>query len=143
MNCSGVYEDQLRACPRDFYSAMFQNIIYLHSDRIDKNFIERHSEDIAKNYDKPLIKKFVKLLATKLIEHERYDQVIELLGPIASKMGKDCFLDSILALSYVRTGRVKLAQDILENVGECANSWYNLATIAVENAQLQQKLKGL
>lgn len=142
-NCSGVYEAQLRACPRDFYSAIFQNIIYLHSDRIDKNFIERHSEDIAKNYDKPLIQKFVKLLATKLIEHERYDQVIELLGPIASKMGKDCFLDSILALSYVRTGRVKLAQDILENVGECANSWYNLATIAVENAQLQQKLKGL
>ncbi len=141
-SCEGVYEAQLRSCPSDFYSAIFQNIIYLHNDRIDKNFITRHSKDLARHYDRPLVKKFIKQLAQKLITTERYDQIIELLGPLASKMRNDCFLHSILALSYVRTGKPDLAKKLLEDIGECTNSWYNLATIAVEDAQLQQKLKG-
>ena len=142
LTCKNAYTDVLRHCPHDFYRALFQNILYLRQGKIDKIFFKRYKKELIAHYNEPVTKKFISQLVQQLLAGERYDQVVSLLGPLASATPHDCFLHSVLALSYVRLHKIAFAKKILENVGKCNNSWYNLAMIALQDAQLQQQLKG-
>ena len=142
-------------CPKDIYSKVQTTCtsqdLYAHifkilasaDPTIAAKFLEQDWKTLAKGYEKdPVVRKFVQLLAKRLIEKERYHDVVRLLGPIAKQIRNDCFLNGVLSLSYIRIGKMKYAQELLDRSGECEDGWYLLAKNALEDARLMRKLKG-
>ncbi len=144
MECNGIYRELVKSCPKkELYTHIFS--VYLNLDKkIDTSFLVRYKEELAKRYrDDKVVKRFVQIFTKKLIDKERYRDVINLLSPIANEIGSDCFLNSVLALSYVRIGKIDLAAELLERSKSCNNSWYTLAKLALEDAKLQKEIEGL
>ncbi|WP_201332486.1 tetratricopeptide repeat protein [Nitratiruptor sp. YY09-18] len=141
LDCRDVLQKAVSGCAKDFYAVIFEAVLQLKQDRIDKNLFVNYKEDFIKNYKDPVVQKFLHDLVQKLIEKELYGTIIEILQPLSNQMHSDCFLSSVLALSYVRLGKVDLAQELMKNVNGCSNSWYNLAKIAIEDAKLQKQIE--
>ena len=139
-----TYSKVRTACDgRDLYAHIF-GILSSSDPTYATKFLERDWKILAKEYEKdPVVRKFVQLLAKRLIQKERYADVVRLLGPLAKQIQKDCFLNGVLSLSYIRIGKMKYAQELLERSGECEDGWYLLAKNALEDAKLMRKLKGM
>ena len=143
-SCEQVYKDLVRYCAQDeLYRDIFTNILLMRQNRLDTTFLVQKRKILATSYVKDeVVKKFVQLFAQKLLEKERYNDLIKLLSPLASSIQSDCFLNSILSLSYVRIGKIKYARQMLKKAKGCKNSWYTLAKLAIEDSLLQQEIKG-
>ena len=141
--CDDVYEKVEQKCPKeDLYRDVFANILSMHQEKIATSFLIQKKDELAKAYTKDeVIKKFVQLFAKKLLEHERYEDLIRLLSPIAEYIQNDCFLNSILSLSYVRIGKIEYAKEMLQKAKSCENSWYTLAKYAIEDSMLQEAIR--
>ena len=127
----------------DLYAQIFE-ILASSDPTYATKFLERDWKILAKKYKKdPVVRKFVQLLAKRLIQKERYADVVRLLGPVAKQIQKDCFLNGVLSLSYIRIGKMKYAQELLDRSSACEGGWYLLAKNALEDTKLMQKLKGI
>lgn len=144
VKCDEVYEKLVHNCPqKELYSDIFANILSMEQDEIATQFLMQKKDKLAKAYTKDeVVKKFVQLFAKKLLEYERYNDLIKLLSPIAEYIQNDCFLNSILSLSYVRIGKIDYAKEMLKKAKQCENSWYMLAKLAIEDSVLQEAIKG-
>ncbi len=142
-SCEEVYKKLVQFCPKnELYRDIFANVLSMRHNRLDTQFLAQQKKFIAQTYLKDeVVKKFVQLFAQKLLEKERYGDLINLLSPIATFIQRDCFLNSILSLSYVRIGKIDYAREMLTKAKGCNNSWYMLAKVAIEDSLLQQKIK--
>ena len=143
LSCSkDVYLKVHNSCdPKDLYANIF-GILSSADLRYATSFLEKRGNILAKEYEKdPVVHKFVQLFAKRLIQKERYEDVVKLLGPIAKQIENDCFLNGVLSLSYIRIGKIKYAQELLQRSNKCADGWYLLAKHVLEDAKLMQTLK--
>ena len=101
------------------------------------DFLKRYSEKIAKNFEKNVIvQKFVKKYSEKLIENSNYRYLIKILEPIAQNLKNSCYINSLLAISYIRTGKMQYARDLIENIKKCDDLWAKIAINIYEAEKL-------
>ncbi len=143
--CPGLERKLAQTCgEKELYTHIFRVLASLPKQKIPVDFLKLYKKIFSQKYaTDPVVKKFVQLLAKQLLEQERYADLIDLLGPIAKNIEKDCFLNGILSLSYIRLGKIKYAQEMLSRSKECNSSWYILAKNALEDAQVAQKAEGM
>ncbi len=142
--CDRVYNAVLRTCSnKNLYTHIFKNYIAMQKGSVNTGFLKNFHSILAKKYPKdPVIKKFVQLFAKKLLDEQRYSDIVQLLSPLAKDITNDCFLNSLLALSYIRIDKIALAGALLEKTKKCDNDWFHLAKLAFESARLQKQIKG-
>ncbi|BCD61859.1 hypothetical protein NitYY0826_C0722 [Nitratiruptor sp. YY08-26] len=141
--CPGVYEKTVALCPKsDLYRNIFAKIVLLRTNKVDTTFLHDQSLLLAKNYEHDeVVQKFVQLFAKKLLDKEQYEKLIDLLGPLAKQIQKDCFLNGVLSLSYVRIGKIEYAKKLVESAKDCNTTWNILAKLAIEDMLLQAAVK--
>jgi hypothetical protein len=138
--CKDVFEDYVKNCTDPLYKPLFSALLL---DRYDfENFMA--SDLVAKAYpsDK-VIRKFVRHVVDRLLEEGRYEQLVEFLSPLSTMVRDDCYLKSILALSYVRIGKIESAKGILQQIESCESPWYKIALNALEDSRLQERIKNV
>ncbi|BCD59920.1 MULTISPECIES: tol-pal system YbgF family protein [unclassified Nitratiruptor] len=142
--CSNRFEMLKNRCKQNsFYKLLFLSASKLEQGIIDTSFVKSHRDFFVKNYTKdPVVRKYVEILAKKMIEKELYQQIIDLLSPIASYIKEDCFLNSILSLSYVRIGKMQYAGKILNEMSSCDNEWYHIAKAAYDDILFSKEIEG-
>ncbi len=142
--CVKIYKGLIKNCKKEkLYSALFQTYLNMRKNKLSTVLLKDKLHLIAQAYNSdPVVKKFVELFAKKLLEKERYEELVEFLNPLAKTIESDCFLNSLLALSYVRVGKIEFARNLLENIGNCEKDrWFKLAQLALQDALLQEKIK--
>ena len=127
----------------NFYKDLFRSYRKLAKGELDTSFVKNNESYFVKNYKKdPVVRRYVEILAKKLIEKEQYNKIIDLLSPIANYIKEDCFLNGVLSLSYVRIGKMKYAVKLLEDGKGCSNIWYKIAKAAYIDIELAKESKG-
>ena len=142
--CSTSIDMVQKSCKTsNFYKNLFQSYMKLANGELDTSFVKNNESYFVKNYRKdPVVRRYVEILAKKLIEKEQYKKIIDLLSPIASYIKEDCFLNGVLSLSYVRIGKMKYAAKLLQEGKGCSSFWYEIAKAAYEDIELAKEAKG-
>ncbi|BAF69734.1 tetratricopeptide repeat protein [Nitratiruptor sp. SB155-2] len=142
--CSNRFTLLKNRCQKNsFYKLLFLSAAKLEQGIIDTSFVQTHRDFFVKHYKKdPVVRKYVEMLAKKMIEKEQYQKIIDLLSPIASYIKEDCFLNSILSLSYVRIGKMQYAGKILNEMNSCDNEWYHIAKAAYDDILFSKEIEG-
>ena len=136
-SCKDVFAAYVNECEDPLYRPLFSSLL----EGFDpKSFSAM--ELLAKTYQRErVVRKFVRHVVEKMLNEGRYEELIEFLSPLTVSMQSDCYLKSILALSYVRSGKIDSAKSILENMGSCENPWYQIALNALKDSQLQERIE--
>ncbi|MRI83757.1 MAG: hypothetical protein C6I00_04980 [Nitratiruptor sp.] len=129
----------VRRCRQDpFEHRLFASLL---NGAIESDFIAKERRQFQERYFKdPVVRKYVRLMIDRLLEQGRYEDLILLLEPLSEQLGGECYLKSVLALSYVRSGKIARAEEIVEKIGKCDDPWYTIALHAIKDAQLQQEV---
>lgn len=141
-NCIKIMEKSLNMCGlNDFEAVILSKYADLLKDRdIEFQFINRFSKKIAKDFKKDIIiRKFIEKYSQKLLEESKYEKLIKILEPISQNLKNSCYINSILAISYVRIGKMKYANSLIENLSKCNDSWSKTAKIIYESQKLLRK----
>ncbi len=138
-NCKSSIEEYLRACPKEsFYKRLFEAV---DKDEYGAGFLRSESSLFLKYYKKdPLVRKYLRRAVERLIQKRAYGDIVALLSPLRAELREDCFLNSVLALSYIRSGKIEYAKEILANISRCDDPWYEIAAEALEDQELKQKV---
>jgi len=142
--CNSIYKKLVENCKDDeLYKVLFSTYLNLQKGKLSWELLEPRIQEIAKEYKQDeVVKKVIQELLQKLLEKGKYQEIIRIVAPLAKKIENDCFLNSLLALSYVRVGKIEFAKTLLENTRSCdKNRWYKLATLALQDALLKEKIK--
>ena len=138
-DCKNEIDEYVKSCNR-------KDIFYHIFEALSKNdlssFLKKYGEQIKQDYQDPVVHRFVKASVDIFLQKKRYDRIIALLTPLVSQV-HDCYLKSILALSYVRSGKIDLAKSILENIKGCEGNWYKIAKNALLDAELARKVRNV
>ncbi len=145
LQSSSNYKEPLKKCAKsNFYAKLFLIYHDLERGEIPTDFFKKNSSFFAKNYEKdPVVRKFVQKFAQYLIQREEYAKVVKLLSPLTKDIRNDCFLKSVLALSYIRIGKSVYAKELLQSAQGCENTWYNLAKLSLKDVMLEREIEGL
>ena len=115
--------------------------VYKEQD-VSLGFVKKNGLKIAKLSKKSdITKKFLFKLAKALIQKEEYEKLIYLLQPYAAVDKKECFLNSILAISYIRSGKMVYAKEVIKNISECSEKWAKVAINIYESEKLIKRAK--
>ena len=142
--CDTIYKSVVESCStKNIYTHIFKNYLTMKKGTINTAFLRNFRSILARKYSNDkVIRKFVQLFAKKLLEEQRYSDIVHLLSPLAKDIRNDCFLNSLLALSYIRIDKIDLADALLKKTKACDNEWFRLAKVALQSAQLQKQIKG-
>ncbi len=140
--CKEDLERFLKRCKEEgFYKDMFLSIKERKS-RI--SFLLRYKDEFERLYSKdPAVRKFVKQSVDELLQKERYEDIIKMLRSLRELIDKDCYLSSILALSYIRSGKIEYGEKILNEIKNCDNIWYKIAKSAAESERLKEEVENV
>ena len=119
---------------------IFAAIVALKKGTIPEVLLQKVATKLRQNYTQPLMRRFMRMLLQSLLKKEQYQKIIEIAAPIGANHPDDCFINSVVALSYARLNKVVLARTLLEKISQCKDSWYNLATIVIKDKELEQRL---
>lgn len=127
----------------DFEASVLSKYADLLKNRDIKNdFIKHFSNKIAQYFKKSLIvQKFVKKYSQKLIDESKYRKIITILSPIAENLKDSCYVNSILAISYIRTGKMKYANSLIKDISKCNGEWPKVAKSIYESQKLLIRIK--
>jgi len=76
-----------------------------------------------------------------LINESKYNYLIKILEPIAQNLKNNCEINSLLAISYVRTGKMDYAKELMENLKKCEQNWAKIAISVYEAEMLNKGVK--
>ena len=140
--CSKDIESYLSQCKeKGLYKEIFKAV---KDGKIDSKFIEKYAPRLAELYPKDaVVRKFVKLVVDRLLEQERYEDIVNILYMLRDSVKKDCYLDSVLALSYIRSGKIDYGKKIVSEIKNCDNIWYKIAKAALEDEELKEEVENV
>jgi len=126
----------------DFETLIISKYANLLENRGDFLFLQDNYEKIALEFEKnEIVKKFVKLYSEKLINSSNYEYLIKILEPISQKLKNNCYINSLLAISYIRIGKMDYAKEIIKNLKSCKSSWAKIAKNIYESELLRLRME--
>jgi len=136
--CRESFGEYLKFCGEDpFYADLFRSLLL----GVSEAFIKERSSQVARRYrDDPVVRKFVRVSVERLLARRRYEEIIDLLTPLVRQVEDGCYLKSVLALSYVRIGKIGFAESVLRGLSGCEDPWYQIALNALENEKLESRI---
>ncbi|MRJ02212.1 MAG: hypothetical protein GXO19_04085 [Epsilonproteobacteria bacterium] len=139
--CSKEFKEYITRCNQNpFERELFRTLL---KGEVGSDFIRANVKLFEELYFKdPLVRRYTEITVGKLLDADRYGDLIALLAPLSRSI-KDCSLKSILALSYVRSGKIALASQIVERLSDCDSPWYQIAINAIKNSQLQEEVQNV
>lgn len=142
--CTEMMKNSKKYCGYGDFEALiiakFADIIIGKKD--DISFLRDFSKKIAQKFEKDeIVKKFVKVYSEKLIKESKYDYLIKILEPISQNLKDNCYINSLLAISYIRTGKIDYAKVIIENIKDCKSYWARIAKSIYESELLRLRIK--
>ncbi|WP_281951167.1 tetratricopeptide repeat protein [Nitrosophilus kaiyonis] len=147
-NFDNICLNSMRSCKKycgygDFESLIIYKFAQIKSKSGDSiEFIKRYSKEIAKRFEKDeIVKKFVKAYSEKLINESKYTYLINILEPISKNLKDSCYIDSLLAISYIRTGKMNYAKEIINKIKDCNENWSKIAKNIYESELLRLRIE--
>ncbi len=142
--CIQGMERSLQACSEADFEALILSryALLMKGKEPKKKFVSLYAEKIASLFEKdPIIKKFVVKYSEALINRADYTGLIRVLEPISQKLNRNCYIDSLLALSYIRTGKMEYAKSLVSDLRKCEDPWSKVAVEVYESEKLKASVK--
>ena len=140
LDCEGMPEKCEVVCSdADFDAKIISNYAKLVRDDPEAvEFVVKHIEKISDLYKiDDMVPKLVRKCTDLLIEHRRYRKIIAILEPVRAKIGKNCHIDALLVLSYVRIGKMDYAKEAVKELDGCKENWAVIAKTVFETETLK------
>ncbi len=138
--CEEAFKEYVNRCDDQLYKPMFTALLM--KDLDTKKFLALESLTKVYSTDR-FTQKFVKVMVDRLLQDGRYEELVSFLTPLARSLKENCYLKSILALSYVRSGKIESAKSLLEQIAQCEDPWYKIALNALKDTQLQERIENV
>jgi TolA-binding protein len=91
-------------------------------------FAVTHNAMLAERYDKQRVGyRFVHRLLTQLVRQSAYERAYDILIPLTANIKDNCFLNSLILLSSIRTGNVDNIAEQYKQIADCKNDWAAVA----------------
>ncbi len=144
IKCLKMMRESQKVCgTEDFEAAViarYANLI--ENEEIDYKFINNFSKRLSNKFKKDLIiQKFVKKFSQKLIDESKYEDLIKILNPFAKNLKNSCYIDSLLAISYVRVGKMAYAKSLMDDISKCSDNWSKIAKDIYESQKMIARIK--
>lgn len=83
--------------------------------------------------------RFMRKLLLALIRDQYYARARQILLPMAAGQGDNCFLNSLVLLSSIRSGNVDMVEQEHERIAPCENDWARVAKRVFASYRLSEK----
>jgi len=142
--CINIMKNSKKVCKMgDFESVILSKYADLLVGKdVPYSFLQRFSLRIAENFENSLVvQKFVKEYSERLINESKYDYLIKIIEPITQNLKNNCYLNSLLAISYIRTGKIVYAKNLIDEIKDCDESWAKIAILILEAQEVSLRAK--
>ncbi|WP_200763810.1 tetratricopeptide repeat protein [Nitrosophilus alvini] len=140
LDCANIPEKCEIVCSEaDFEAKVVSNYAKLVREEPEAiEFIIKNIDKISSIYKRDeIVKKLIQKCSEFLIERREYRKIITILEPIKAKIGKNCYIDALLVLSYVRIGKMNYAKEAAKELDGCEDNWAVIAKSIYEAETLK------